>query len=347
MPRRPARGAVPRRGRAGRGERRSGAEHPSAKQERQRSGRPPAAPILYCLRHVEAASGAFRRFLHAPFHTLLTIAVLGIALALPAAFFLLLDNVERLAGGWEGGAPRISLFLDRDLATGEVEEAAASLLDRDDVVGVETIHPDEALAELRGASELDEALALLDENPLPPVVVAVVATGLSPDEVGALADELASVSGVERMRLDREWVERLDALLTLAERAVWFTVALLAVAVALVVGNTIRLAIENRRQEIEITKLMGGSNGFVRRPFLYEGLWYGAAGGALAWILTGAGRWAIAEPAQRLADLYGGGFRIEGTGLEGGLALLGSGAALGLVGAWLAVGRHLAAIEPR
>lgn len=351
MARRTTRGAVPRRPRAaGRG---ATSTTPAAKEplaaprDAPRSGRPPTAPVLYFQRHGEAARGALGRFLRAPLHTLLTVSVLGIALALPAAFFLLLDNVERLAGGWEGGAPRISLFLDRGLDAEQVEARAAELGRRDKVAAVTTIHPDEALAELRRASELDEALALLDENPLPPVVVVTVHAGLGAERVAAIADELAATAGVERMRLDREWVERLDAMVTLAQRAVWFVAALLAVAVILVVGNTIRLAIENRRQEIEIVKLIGGSNGFVRRPFLYEGLWYGFAGGALAWLLTGMGRWALAEPTHHLADLYGSGFRITGVGLEGGALLIGGGAVLGLLGAWLAVSRHLAAIEPR
>ncbi|WP_274600701.1 permease-like cell division protein FtsX, partial [Halorhodospira neutriphila] len=228
----------------------------------------------------------------APLHSALTAAVLGIALALPAAFWVALESAERAAGGWTDGAARISLFLERDTGQAAVEARAAELAARPEIAGTETISPEQALATLRERSDFDAALELLDRNPLPPVIVARVSGERDPGAVAALAERLAEAPYVERMRLDQQWLERLHALVALAERALGVLTALLAVAVVLVVGNTIRLTIESRREEIGIVKLIGGSDGFVRRPFLYEGLGYGLAGGALAWALAEA----VAEP---------------------------------------------------
>lgn len=351
MARKPARGAVPKRGR------KRSAPAPELSRgttaERMRSGRPPSAPVLYLLRHLQAARDALQRFRQTPVQSLLTAAVLGVALALPAAFLVVLDNAERIAGQWEGGTPEISLFYsasayaDADNPDEWLSERARAIGNQGGVAAVRTITPDEALEQLRGFGDLDDTLAVLDRNPLPPVVVAYAADGMDPADVRALAEQLAGADGIEQMRLDQEWIERLHALMQLLERAVWFVAALLALAVVLTVGNTVRMTIENRRQEIEILKLIGGSNGFVRRPFLYEGAWFGLVGGAGAWALTEGGRALLAEPADALAVLYDSPFELAGPGITGGAALLGTGALLGLIGAWVAVGRHLAAIEPR
>ncbi len=348
MARQPARGATPRRrpARAGARDQRA-PPRARRRRDRPRSGRPSPAPLLYLLRHGQAAASALARARSAPVHSLLTAAVVGIALALPAVFMLALDNIERVAGGWEEGAPRISLFLERDAGADTLQRRAEAIADRAGVAGVEAISPEEALAAFRAESTFDAALDLLEDNPLPPVLVATVEPSLSPGEVSRLADALADTEAIARMRLDQAWVERLHALVSLAERALWSTGALLALAVILVIGNTIRLTIESRREEIEIVKLIGGSDGFVRRPFLYEGLGYGLLGGGLAWGLTGVGRWSLAGPVDRLAEAYGVAFTLSGMGLGNGLLLLLIGGALGVLGAWTAVARHLAAIEPR
>lgn len=278
--------------------------------------------------------------------SLMTAAVIGIALALPAGFMLLLDNVARLSGGWQGQT-RVSVFLAQEAGPERLEQVARDLLARPDVAAVQTLTPEQALAEFRALSGLDDVLDLLEHNPLPPVVVAEPPPGLAGAELDALVAAVQARPGVDRVRLDREWVRRLQAFMALLERAAWVVTALLAMAVILVVGNTIRLDIENRRDEIVIAKLIGATDAFVRRPFLYSGLLYGLVGGVLAWLLVETGRGLLSTPAQDLSALYGGGFRIEGLGLTGGLGLAGCGALLGLLGSWLAVARHLAAIEPR
>jgi len=296
--------------------------------------------------HARALIGALGRLREERAANLMTTAVIGIALALPAAFLLLLDNLELVTGDWEGRT-RASLFLERDLDAELQSDVAHQVRAVEGVTRVQLIPPDAALAEFRTHSGMREALELLEENPLPPVLVVEPAAGLAPDAVEALMERLAGLPAVADIRLDREWLRRLHALMALAERAVWVITGLLGLTVVLVVGNTIRLDIENRREEIVITKLIGGTDAFVRRPFLYAGLWYGIGGGLLACLLVEGGRWLLAGPAMQLARLYGSGFELRGLGLSGAATLLACGAALGLLGSWVAVGRHLSAIEPK
>lgn len=276
----------------------------------------------------------------------MTAGVLGVALALPAGFLLALEQLQQAAGGWDDGA-RISLFLRDDQEAGRAGELAAELEQREDVAGTRVISPDEALAELEANTAMEDALALLDGNPLPAVVVVRPPPGLAVAELGDLNETLAGIEGVAEARLDRDWALRLEAILDLARRAAWLVIGALGLTVVLVVGNTIRLAIENRREAIVVTKLIGGTDAFIRRPFLYEGAWYGLLGSALAAVLVTAGQFALQGPVARLTALYDGSAGVTGLGLQGTGLLAVTGVGLGLCGSWVAVGRHLAAIEPR
>jgi len=296
--------------------------------------------------HARALVGALGRLYRAPLPSLLTAGVIGIALALPTGFLLLLSNVGTLAGGWEGG-PRISVFIHKDIRA-ERYTALADELRRDGEIAETTlITPEQALAEFRNGSGFDDALALLEDNPLPAVIVVQPRPELAPEQIEALAERLRGLKEAELVQLDRAWIQRLHTLMELLRRGIWVVAGLLAVAVVLVVGNTIRLDFLSRREEIVIVKLLGGTDAFIRRPFLYEGLWYGVGGALLAAVLVEAARLLLAGPAQELAALYGSGFSLGGLGLSGFCNLLFIGAALGLLGSWLAVGRHLASIEPR
>ncbi|MBA1148496.1 cell division protein [Ectothiorhodospiraceae bacterium WFHF3C12] len=313
---------------------------------RQQPGRLRQAFEVYLSNHGRAALGALGRLVRDWTPSLMTAGVIGIALALPAAFLVLLDNLQSVTGEW-GGDARASLFLHKDVKPEAYRELAQQLRGEDGVAAVSIIPPEEAMAEFQRMSGFSDALELLDENPLPPVLVVEIASGRAPAQIEALADRLGGLPQVARARLDRAWVKRLHAMMALIKRGIWVIAGLLALTVAMVVGNTIRLDIENRREEIVITKLIGGTDGFIRRPFLYAGLWYGLSGGLLACILVEAGRWLLVDPSRQLATLYGSGFRLHGLGLDDIMLLLACGAALGWAGSWLAVGRHLAAIEPR
>lgn len=275
----------------------------------------------------------------------MTMAVIGVALVLPAVFLLAIENLEGATEGWDG-TPRISAFM----APGAPAEAQTRLRDEtadlDGVASVTLISPESGLEAFEAQSGMRESLALLDENPLPAALEVRLADGLGSDEADQLVGALEQLDGVTETRLDRAWLQRLEAIMALAARGVGLIALLLGLTVVLVVGNTIRLDIANRRSEIEITKLIGGTDAFVRRPFLYTGLWYGLAGGTVAAILLVIAVQMISGPAGRLASLYGSGFAPTGPGLSGTLALMLIGTALGLLGAWIAVGRHLSEIEP-
>lgn len=278
--------------------------------------------------------------------SLMTTAVIGIALALPAGFLLLVDNLEAATAN-QNGTPQASAFLQADLGIDQQRDIANQIQALAGVTEVEHITPEVALSEFQRRSGMQETLALLEDNPLPPVVVAQLESGLSGVDADTLVKALEAIAAVEEVRLDRVWLERLDALMQLANRGSGLIALLLGLTVILVVGNTIRLDIENRRAEIEITKLIGGTDAFVRRPFLYTGMWYGLIGGSLAALLLIISVFILTGPSSRLASLYESNFEPMGPGLSGTLTLLGCGVLLGLLGAALAVGRHLAAIEPR
>ena len=194
---------------------------------------------------------------------------------------------------------------------------------------------------------IGEALDLLDRNPLPAVVLVVPSAAHSSAEAtGRLARQLEGYREIEMAQVDLQWVRRLDAITRTLERGVGVLAALLAAAVLLIIGNTIRLEIQNRHSEIEIVKLVGGTNAFIRRPFLYEGFWYGLIGAAIAITLVLAALYLMQGPVERLAGLYESHFDL--TLLTSGtfMAILFGSPILGLAGAWLAVGRHLKRIVP-
>ena len=300
----------------------------------------------YLLRHLQVFFYSLGEMARAPFAAFMTIAVIGISLALPAALYTLLANVQRAGGGWSQGA-RISLFLDLGTPRVTAENLAVQIRAMPGVASVRYISPAAALREFKRLSGFGNTLNLLDSNPLPAVLVVHPADHAARARaVRALADALGRLPGVKLAQFDLEWVRRLDAILRLAQRGVVILAGLLGIAVLLVVGNTIRLAILSRRPEIEVIKLIGGTDRFIRRPFLYTGLFQGLFGGILAWILVTLSLALLASPVRDLAGLYGSGFTLTGLGPRAGLVLLLGGAGLGWAGSRLAVSRHLRDIEP-
>lgn len=295
--------------------------------------------------HGRALVGALGRLYRTPLASLMTAAVLGVALALPSGFLLLLSNLQGVTDGWEADA-RISVFLKTDTEPARYRAFAAELEGDPQVAATTLITPEEALQEFRTASGMQDALALLDANPLPAVLLVQPAAGLDPHAAAALAERLRGRPDVDMVQLDQAWLQRLSTVVQLAQRGTLVVAAMLGLAVVLVIGNTIRLAIENRREEVVIVKLLGGTDAFIRRPFLYEGLWYGALGGSLAILLVETALLLLRSPAATLAASYGSTLFMRGLGLAGLGLLLAVGALLGLTGSWLAVGRHLRSLEP-
>lgn len=300
----------------------------------------------YLLRHLQVFFYSLGRLSRVPISTLMTASVIGIALALPTALHVVLQNVERATRGWDGAA-QISVFLEAGIGKEGIAALRGRLDAMQDIMAVEFISSDEALAEFRRHSGFGDALDALEENPLPSVLVVYPkAQNHHPGVLTALVEELGTLDGVDMAQLDVQWVKRLYHLMNLGRRAVLILGGVLALAVMLIVGNTIRLAIENRREEIEIIKLIGGTNAFIRRPFLYAGMWYGLLGGLLAWLLIILSLALMSEPVSRLSTLYQSTFRLTYLSVSATVVLLTVGTGLGVAGSWLAVGRHLQAIEP-
>jgi len=294
--------------------------------------------------HGQAAFASLGRLWRGRLSSLMSAGVAGIALALPLGLAVLVHDAAALTGASRSSA-RISVFLKAGTSDTTLAAARRKAAALPGVLSVDTVTPHEALQEFHRLGGFRQALDTLGDNPLPPVLVVTPADPRL-DSVQQLADRLRKLDHTDQVVADTRWIRRLDAILGIARRAVWVLGALLGLAVLLVVGNTVRLEIQNRRTEIEVQKLVGATNAFVRRPFLYGGLWYGAAGGFLAWVLVEIALGLLSGPIARLAHLYGSSGGLAGPGASGLAAILAAGAVLGWGGALLAVGRHLRAIEP-
>jgi cell division transport system permease protein len=276
--------------------------------------------------------------------SLMTWLVIGIALALPIILYVMLVNIGELGRDWDGN-PRISLYLQHNIPESEALGLRQILLKRSDIDSALFISSDDALVEFKALSGFGDVLNTLDTNPLP----AVIEIKPSSSELGQLRLLVISLEEydlVESVSFDLEWVERLFAMLQFGERLVVSLGFVLALGVLLVIGNTIRLAIENRRSEIEIIKLVGGTDRFVRRPFLYLGFWYGAGGALVAWLLLQGSLLFLSGPVEILAQSYRDDFALSGLSALDSLAILLGGSGLGILGAIVAVRRHLREIEP-
>jgi cell division transport system permease protein len=301
----------------------------------------------YLLRHLQVFFYTLGQLARAPIASLLTIAVIAITLALPTSLYLLIENVQRISTGLDGGA-RISLFLKADVGHTTAAQLAERIRQTREVATVEYISPKQALAEFKRLSGFGETLDTLTHNPLPPVLIVQPARTLdTPQKLDDLMKRLRANGEVDLAQLDLQWVKRLHGLLQIARRGVWLLSVSLALAVVLIIGNTIRLAVLSRREEIQVIKLVGGTNAFIRRPFLYTGLLQGAAGALVAWALVSLCLSLLAGPIGVVADLYASDFRAEGLGGRGIAILVGVGALLGWLGSRIAVGRQLGSLEPR
>ena len=303
------------------------------------------SPRIFLRRHLQVAFDSLSRLYRNRVSSLMTAAVIAIALALPAGLFLLLDNLDRLSGSWDGQAS-MSVFLKQDITDTQAGALLKQVSEWPEVGAVELVTPAQALEEFSQQPGFADVLGALEDNPLPYVLIVIPATQLDPLAASALQARFTDLPETELTQLDLEWVQRLAAILDIAQRIILIIGVLLALAVMLVIGNTIRLEIQNRRDEIVVTKLIGATNSFVRQPFLYSGFWYGALGALIAWAVVEGGFWLLAEPVARLAGLYHSDFSLETLPLQLLLVLLLGGILLGLLGSWLAVGRHLDAIEP-
>jgi cell division transport system permease protein len=297
--------------------------------------------------HLYSLFSSLGRLVARPWATALTLAVMSLAMALPLLFWLLLDNARQLNGSVED-ARALSVFLKPDRDAVAVETFARSVRERTDVAAVQVKTPDQGLAEFRGQSGFADALKVLHYNPLPAVLV-VSPRNDAPagDAAAALVADLQRDPAVDLVQYDAQWRQRLNAILALTARVAMVLASLLGMAALLVVGNTVRLDIQGRSDEIAVMQLLGANDGFVRRPFLYTGFWYGAFAGVLSLVLIGIVEWALAAPLTQLAASYEHRFDVHGLALADMGIVLGAGAVLGWLGAWLAASRHIALGQPQ
>ncbi len=290
---------------------------------------------------------SFNRLLQTPFSALVNWSVIGISLALPAFFLLFLTDIQRLVAELDKD-PQITLYLDRKLTKKETLGLLDQVRKEPQIVGASLITRDQGLARLKQISPgIASAVEHLDANPLPDVILAAPANSLTnAGQIEELRQQLVTLPEVDTAEIDLTWVKRLFAFTALIEKFVLILGLLLSIAVTLVVGNTIRLLIENRKEEIEVIKLVGGTDAFVRRPFLYSGLWLGLGGGVMATLLIELSVFGLNGPVQEIAKLYASDFRLSGLDLQVTSTLLLLSSLLGWLGSRAAVDRHLADIEP-
>lgn len=323
-----------------------------APKHKEAPPRPPRSrvPLLARLggwrdQHFFSFFSSLGRLAARPWASALTVLVLGFALTLPLLFLLVFQNARDLSGGMRA-AREVTVFLKPGLDAPATEALVQRLRARADVADVLLRTPEQGLAEFRQLSGYAEALDALGENPLPGVLVITPVAATAPSGEPALLAELRADAGIDLVQYDAEWRRKLSGILDFGARAVAVVASLLALATLLVIGNTVRMDIQSRSEEIAVMQLIGAGDGFVRRPFLYAGFWYGLLGSLLALALVLAVELALAGPLQRLLEGFGNRFEPRGVDLRTALVLLGASTLLGWLGAWIATARHLAAGRP-
>jgi cell division transport system permease protein len=296
------------------------------------------------IEHLRVLSYTLRRLLLTPNATLLNILIIGIALSLPVGGYVLLKSVQSL-GSQIAGTPQISVFLAAGTSNNEIEHISDKLKQHDSIKRVEFVSRDAALKKLQQTG-LSDVISSLSQNPLPDAFVIYPKDG-SIKALEALRDELKTWQHFEHVQLDSAWIHKLEALLDFGRMAVAILAALLSFALIAITFNTIRLQILTRREEIEVAKLIGATDAFIRRPFLYFGLTQGLLGGIAAWLLVAGSLQLLNHQVGTLTQLYASNFSLQHLSLADSVTLLGFSSYLGWLGAWFSVSQHLWQIEPR
>ena len=302
----------------------------------------------YKAHHRETLRASFVKMLHEPMQTVLTVMVIAIALALPASLYLTVDNVQQVGSNFESSA-QITVFVNKGAKPEAIEGLEKKLNGMTGVNSVEYISAQQALLEFKALSGFGSALRYLEDNPLPAVflVQPMMEGEVDLVQTQKIITDIKALPVVDDVQIDMAWLQRLHLLIEMGHKIVLALGITLGIGVLLVIGNTIRLAIESRRNEIIVVKLVGGTNAYVRRPFLYTGLLLGLFGALIASIMLFSCLMWISSSVENLASLYQSQYRLQGLGITGFLSLMLIGGLFGLGGAWIAVSRHLRDIEPR
>ncbi|RWU11298.1 cell division protein FtsX [Pseudidiomarina gelatinasegens] len=303
--------------------------------------------VMFWVHNVQQAVASLGELARYPMASLMTMAVLGLSLTLPATLYVVVKNTEAIGADWQH-ASEITLFLRKNLSQQEVSTFHKRLSLSNDIERVRWIDKNEALQEFREESGFGEALDALSNNPLPDVLlVTPVANKRGTAQAQQLAQQMRNEREVEQVRLDLDWLQRLEALLNLVRDGLLALAALLCIAVVLIVGNTIRLNINSKRDEIMVMKLVGATDGYIQRPFLYTGVWYGFVGGLIAWLATAVMILWISGAVTDISELYESQFSLVGLTFNEMLVLWLLAIGLGLLGSYIAVRKHVRTIEPQ
>ncbi len=297
--------------------------------------------------HLQVLVSSLGRFSRTPFSTAITVIVIAIALSLPSVFYVLVDNVRDVSEKFVA-TNQFSVFMKPEITDDEAASMANRLLQRPEIAAVDFISKQAALDEFRQYSGFAGALDILDSNPLPAVIqLQPNEVTVTPEVLQALILELEALPETGFVQFDLDWIKRLQAIMEIVRTGVFMLSVLLGLAVIFIVSNTIRLELKTRRDEVVVAKLLGATNGFVRRPFLYSGFWYGFLGGLLAWGVVLTTLFVLAEPVRQLSLLYNADYQLVSLGVEKTLLLLVSSSALGVVGAWLVLIHQLVKMNPK
>ncbi|HEX8987830.1 MAG TPA: permease-like cell division protein FtsX [Rhodocyclaceae bacterium] len=295
--------------------------------------------IAWLHQHLNALQLAVRRLVSTPVNTLLSLLAIGIALALPAGGQMLLSNALRLAAG-TAPTPQISLFMSLDAPRAASDEIGVRLQKHPGVKAARFVPREETLARMRTSEGLGEVIDILPKNPFPDAFV-IDPRNDAPDAMDTLAKELRKLPRVEHVQLDSAWVRRLDALLKLGRTGVVMLGILLGVGLIAITFNTIRLQVLTQRAEIEVSRLLGATDAYIRRPFYYFGLLQGLLGGMVAWGIARLAALALAGPVGDIARLYSVDFVLTPLSAGDSALLVGVAGMLGALGAMLSLRQHL------
>ena len=294
--------------------------------------------------HRRIARDSASRLLQTPASSLVTLFVVAVALLLPALLFGLNSNLASLLAGFQNSA-QVTLYLQDSVSEADGEEISNDLLTRNDIENAYYISPSQALDEFGASSGLEDLLTEMTANPLPGAIV-LTPSDVSSVAVDELARQLQKLSQVDVVQIDSLWLQRLAAISNLVSAIGRVLAVIVILGLFFVVGNTIKLAIENRKAEILVIKLVGGSDMYAARPFLYTGLLYGLGGGVLATLLQGIVLATFNSNLEVLMRLYESDFQLRGFGLMSSLLIIVAGAAIGWTAALMASLRHIRAINP-
>ncbi|MGS2719205.1 permease-like cell division protein FtsX [Paraglaciecola aestuariivivens] len=303
--------------------------------------------MMFFVNHFRQALGSLGELWRAKAASLMTIGVLGLSITLPSTLYVMVKNAENISSGWEQ-ASQISLFLKDDLSQGDIDQLLKRLQLWPEVDSIQYISADQALDEFKQLSGFGDAIAYLDKNPLPNVIL-VTPTSLHATPVAAriLLNKLNDEREVDFGKLDIEWLERLHALLAVVKDLVTVIALLLFLAVVLIIGNTIRLNILSKKDEILVMKLVGATDAFIQRPFMYTGFWYGFLGGMLAWFAVVLLLWWMSSSVESVSEVYQKSINLTGADFSTFIWMLAVSVFLGLSGSLLSVRRHVREIEPK